>query len=420
MAATVDLAGRRVLVTGGTGGIGARLVERLVLECNAEVRVLVRNLARAARIARLPVELCEGDVLQRDSLRRAAERCDLVIHCARGDSGDLERHRLVNVEGARNVMDACVQAGVERVVHMSTCRVFGMLTPDGDLDETAPKRYSGDIYSDSKLDAENVVYAYIRNQGVRAAIVQPTTVYGPFVQVWTQSVIDRLKKGRIVLVNGGDGLCNAVYVDDVVTGTLLAATREEAVGEDFLISGPEPVTWWRFYEGFGQLFGGLDAVELTLAEAELRYARQQRAQRAGSVFGELMRIVRDDKNVRRRIRHTREVAALVDTAKHMLPETVQRRLRAPKRPRQMPLAAAPAVTVPERPLLLPTADQAKFMAAKTRFRIDKARWLLGYEPQFDFNQGMRITAAWARWANLAPPAEDHQERRPVQAAPWTG
>src|SRR5690606_34616140 len=173
-------------------------------------------------------------------------------------------------------------------------------------------------------------------------------------------------------------------------------------------------------EGFGQLFGGLDAVELTLAEAELRYARQQRAQRAGSVFGELMRIVRDDKNVRRRIRHTREVAALVDTAKHMLPETVQRRLRAPKRPRQMPLAAAPAVTVPERPLLLPTADQAKFMAAKTRFRIDKARWLLGYEPQFDFNQGMRITAAWARWANLAPPAEDHQERRPVQAAPWTG
>src|SRR5690606_32312117 len=176
------------------------------------------------------------------------------------------------------------------------------------------------------------------NQGVRAAIVQPTTVYGPFVQVWTQSVIDRLKKGRIVLVNGGDGLCNAVYVDDVVTGTLLAATREEAVGEDFLISGPEPVTWWRFYEGFGQLFGGLDAVELTLAEAELRYARQQRAQRAGSVFGELMRIVRDDKNVRKRIRHTREVAALVDTAKHMLPETVQRRLRAPKRSRQMPLA----------------------------------------------------------------------------------
>lgn len=403
-AAKIDLTGRRVLVTGGTGGIGGRLVERLVLECNAHVRVLARNLARTPRVARLPVELLQGDVMQQDSLLRAAEQCDMVFHCARGDVGDLERHRRVNIEGTRNVMEACARSGVARVVHASTCRVFGMLTPDTDLDETAPKHYSGDFYSDSKLDAENVVYDYVKNRGVRASIIQPTTVYGPFVQVWTQNVLDRLKKGRIVLVNGGDGLCNAVYVDDVVTGMLLAATREEAIGEDFLISGPAPITWRRFYEEFGRLLGGLDAVEMTVAEAGQRYEQQQRERRRKGVFGELLRILKEDKVARKRIRNTREVAALVETAKRMLPEAVQSRLRTPK-PQKKPMQqnAAPKMNAsPERPLMLPTPEQAQFMAAKTHFRIDKARRLLGYEPQFDFASGMQLTAAWARWANLVP------------------
>jgi len=64
-----------------------------------------------------------------------------------------------------------------------------------------------------------------------------------------------LRSGLVVLVNGGDGLCNAVYVDDVVQAMLLAATAKEGAGERFLVSGPRPVTWREFYGAYEAMLG---------------------------------------------------------------------------------------------------------------------------------------------------------------------
>jgi len=394
------LSGKHVLVTGGTGGIGGRLVERLVLECGANVAVLVRNLKRAPRIARLPVELIHGDVTKLEDVERSVRQGDIVFHCAYGNTGNAKQQRITNVEGTRNVMEACLRAGVEHIVHISTCRVYGVITPDGDLDETAARRYSNNPYTDSKLDAEYIVFQYVRRHGLPVVVIQPTTVYGPFVPVWTLKVIERLKTGQTILVNAGEGTCNAVYVDDVVSAILLAAVRKQAAGEAFLISGDHPVTWRQFYERFNRMVGGVGTVNMSMTEANACYVEKRRQRKPKGVLKELVLILRNNKDIRKRIRMTSEVAALVKIVKFILPEKSQRWLgnRYKKRNTSDSMTAASQVKIPIHAL---TPQEIRYFAAKTRFRIDKARRLLGYQPAFDFDRGMQITEAWARWSNLA-------------------
>ena len=120
---------RRILVTGASGFIGGRVVEKLVRDRGARVRALVRDVAGAARIARFPVELVRGDVTDPPSVRAAASGCQAIIHCAYGNRGSATERHAVNVAGTRNVLDAAVAAQVDRVVHLSTLVVYG-LTPE--------------------------------------------------------------------------------------------------------------------------------------------------------------------------------------------------------------------------------------------------------------------------------------------------
>jgi predicted dehydrogenase/nucleoside-diphosphate-sugar epimerase len=243
-----------VLVTGGTGFIGGRLAEKLVLEQGARVRVVVRDLARACRLARLDVEIVPGDVTDAAAVERATAGCAVVFHCAYGNRGGEEEQRATNVAGTEAVVRAARRAGVERLVHVSTIAVYGP-TADGDLDESSPRQPPADLYAATKAEAEDLVLAAHRRHGLPAAVVQPAVVYGPFGLAWTRHPLTELAAGRLALPNGGAGLCNPVYVDDVADALLLAATVAEAPGEVFLIAGEEPVTWKAFYAAYERMLG---------------------------------------------------------------------------------------------------------------------------------------------------------------------
>lgn len=389
------LAGRRVLVTGATGFIGGRLAERLVLEHGAEVRALVRSFGGAWRLARFPVTLARGDVTDRQALAAAARGCDLVFHCAYGTTGSQRSRAWVNREGTRRVLEAARAAGVGRVVNLSTLMVYGQ-TADGDLDETAPRRRFGNHYSDSKLAAEEIALGFSRSGGVPVTVLQPTAVYGPWGGVWTEAVLAALKTGRQILVNGGDGLANAVYVDDLVSAMLLAAVKEGAVGEAFLVSGESPVTWRELYGRFERMLGGeRRTVDMTVEEA-LAYYRRWKRERSRLV-GEGLAVFKADRQFRERMMATREMVWLRDLASAVLPERWQTGIKARisgsgGRP--------PAPASRELPIHPLNSQMIGFFQAKTRVRIDKAQRVLGYRPAFDFEAGMGITEEWARWANL--------------------
>ncbi|HET9768699.1 MAG TPA: NAD-dependent epimerase/dehydratase family protein [Thermoanaerobaculia bacterium] len=392
------LAGRTVLVTGASGFIGGRLAERLALHHHARVRVLVRGVAGAARLARLPVEIVRGDVTDRDAMTAAAAGCDVVFHCAYGTSGSQKHRAWVNRAGTRRVLAAGAAAGVRRIVYLSTLMVYGR-TADGDLDETAPRRRFGNAYSDSKLDAEREAMRWARDGRAPVVALQPTAVYGPWGGVWTAQPLAALAAGRWILVDGGSGVANAVYVDDLVSAMLLAAVRDGVVGEAFLISGPEPVPWSELYRHFAAMHGDPGGPERRLVAMSAEEAREhwRRHRRAvPRLPAELLAAFRGDRQLRDRLMATRELVTLREVASSLLPERWQQRIKSRMGADKRPQVAGDA----ELPILPLSPEMIDFFAARTRVRIDKARRLLGYEPAFPLQRGMELTREWARWANL--------------------
>jgi nucleoside-diphosphate-sugar epimerase len=395
----IDLRDRSVLVTGGTGFIGGRLAERLVLDHGARVRVLVRDPSRALRLARLPIEVVIGDLTDASAVHDAVRGCEIVLHCAH-DSGSIRRHRASAVDGAVAIAAAVQAAGCHRFVHLSTYAVYGP-TEDGDLDESSPWHSSSHPYVKAKRAAEDLLRAHHRDVGLPVVILQPTIVYGPYGGVWTTGVLDLLRQGLVPLPEGGGGLCNAVYVDDVVDAILLAATRPGVEGETLLVSAREPVSWERFYGAFADILGVRGTVPMaeptlrSLARSQRRRVRRRIGRELVSLFGAWVRLpstraLLDDPGIR----------PVVQVLRRALPE---RRMEALKAwtsssggQQALPVEAGGA-----RDVHVPEQLVRDLHRARTRVRVERARDVLGYEPRFDFATGMALTRRWAEWARLS-------------------
>jgi nucleoside-diphosphate-sugar epimerase len=408
------LRGKTVLVTGGSGFIGCRLVERLIERHGARVRVLVRDVSRAARVATFPVDIARGSVLDTAAVHQAARDCDVVFHCAYGTAGAQGERARTNFDGTRIVFEAALAAGVRRVVDLSTLMVYGA-TDDGDLDESSPRRRLGDAYADSKRRAEGLALDWARKRALPVVVLQPTAVYGPYGGVWTETPLRQLQSGRMPLIDGGEGVANAVYVDDLVSAMLLAATRDGVVGEAFLVSGPESESWRAFYSRFEAMLDGPPGGRLQAqTAAEARAAWRRRFRRAPSLVAVLASRWAGDGELRTAVLASRELerarawaSALPEWAQAFLKARARafrdsRQARRQESGRAAPDSAARDAGVMPVHVLPPKA--VEFFAARTRVRIDKARRLLGYEPAFSLDRGMRLTEAWARWAGVVPPA----------------
>jgi nucleoside-diphosphate-sugar epimerase len=403
LASVETLRGRTVLVTGGSGFIGCRLVERLIERHGARVRVLVRDVGRASRVATFPVEIVRGSILDGGAMQRAAQGCDTIFHCAYGTAGSQGDRARTNLDGTRRVLEAALAVGARRVVDLSTLMVYGE-TAAGDLDETAPRRRFGDPYADSKRAAERLAVRWAGERGLPVVILQPTAVYGPYGGVWTELPLRQLATGRVPLIDHGRGLANAVYVDDLVSAMLLAATRDGVEGEAFLISGAESEPWSDFYARFEAMLDVAKGSRLhSMSIAEARSLWRRHRWQLPSLARVLGSHWRSDETFRRELMASREVVMARNLASQ-LPEGVQqflkRRAKAYQERRRTGFDAAASSSAPTLPTHPPSPRMIAFFSARTRVRIDKARRLLGYEPEFSLDRGMALTAAWARWANV--------------------
>ncbi len=392
---------RRVLITGATGFIGCRLAE-VVHDRGTPVVALVRTLSRAARLARMAVEIVPGDVLDLGSVQSAMKGCDVVFHCA-VDSRRVGRpQRRSIVQGTRNVMQAALEAGVGRVVFLSSIGVFGRVPPLGTLTEEHPCGHTGDNYGDAKIDAERIALRYHRRHGAPVTILRPTLVYGPFSRYWTVDTVATIRAGSMVLVNGGTGLCNCLYVDNLAEAMLLAAQHPRAPGEVFHVSDATPVTWREFIEGHARALGdGVEPLpEMTVAEIETARARARNRQR--SSVAQTLQLLRNP-HVRNAVRAIPVVSRLEAAGRGfvrtVLPERLQRVLRGvvantAASPADATDSGAPAAS------RFPLRSLVRLYASTTIFSIEKAQGILGYRPPVAFAEGMRLTAEWIKWSRL--------------------
>ncbi|MCS0600847.1 NAD-dependent epimerase/dehydratase family protein [Streptomyces sp. LP11] len=255
-----DFAGRRIVVTGASGFIGARVVERLVLDTGAEVRALVRGYGRAARLSVLPQERLTFQTVDLDdprSLRKALHGGDLVVHCAFGSQGEVADRWRTTVEGTANLLAAAKLAGADRLVHLSTVDVYDT-TGLTRFDETAPplpENADDREYEQQKAAAERLVLA-AHGDGPETVVLQPGVVYGPWGGQWTVAQLTRpAEEFEELAVTGAGGACNAVYVDDVVDAVLAALAEPAAAGRKFLVGGPDEPGWGEFFDRLREIRG---------------------------------------------------------------------------------------------------------------------------------------------------------------------
>jgi dihydroflavonol-4-reductase len=239
-----------IVVTGGTGFLGNVLLRRLAEKVAAgdgtlpsgPTRALVRKTSDTTPFAGLDIELVEGDVSDLESLVTTFRGADLVFHVAGTVSigGEkLSRLRAVNVEGTRNVLEACRRAGVRRLVHTSSIHAFVEPPMGTCTDESTaidPQRTHG-AYGVSKAEATRLVFATAQ-EGLDVVVVFPTGIIGPydFRPSHTGQFVINVVRGKMLAYV--DGAYNFVDVRDVADGMIAAAGRGRS-GQGYLLSGHE-------------------------------------------------------------------------------------------------------------------------------------------------------------------------------------
>lgn len=237
------LKGQLVLVTGATGFVGSHLTRKL-LNLGAKVRILVRessNKDLVSELKALGAEVVYGDVTDREAVFSAVSGTAYVFHIAalfreakHGDSVYYD----VNVEGTRNVLDACEKYDVKRLAHCSTIGVHSHI-PNPPADENEPFR-PADIYQVTKCEGEKLVSAYMKADRVNAAIIRPAMIWGD-----GDKRILKLFKGvstkKLPIIGDGQTWTHWVYVHDLVNGFILAAEKDEAKGQTYIFAGKRPL-----------------------------------------------------------------------------------------------------------------------------------------------------------------------------------
>jgi nucleoside-diphosphate-sugar epimerase len=228
----------RAFVTGGSGFVGGRLIRRLVAD-GVPVRALARSPAAADAVAAAGAEPVRGDLGDREALRSGAAGCDVAFHCAAhlSDWGRRAEFERVNVEGTRNVVEACRGA---RVVHVGTEAALMNGRPLVRVNEDAPLRPdSPALYSSTKAKAEQIARA------AGAVAVRPRFIWGRGDTTLLAEMTKAVNDGRFAWIGGGRHLTDTAHVDNVVHGMLLAAQRGREGGAYFLTDG-EPVEFRAF------------------------------------------------------------------------------------------------------------------------------------------------------------------------------
>jgi len=319
------------------------------------VRAGVRNWSSAARLSRFPVEIALCNIMEKTQIAQAMRDVTCVIHCAK-DS------RQVIIQGTKNVLDVAQELRINRFIHLSTSAVYG--NQSGEISETYPYQYTGSLYGDSKIEAEKLCWEYYK-RGLPVTIIRPSIVYGPFSKDWTLRLAQSLKSGNWGIFKGiGEGVCNLIYISDLVSGILLALRHEAAVGEAFNLAGPELISWNQYFQKFNAALGLPELRIFNPGRARLQTSIMKPVRSSAKFI--LAHFSDPLKKISQKYRFAREVM-----------KSFEKTMRTSPRLEEFSLYGRNAV-----------------------YLGTKAQDMIGFKPEFNVEKGLRLSVGWLKHHGL--------------------
>lgn len=219
----------KVLVTGGTGFVGRHVAWRLAAE-GCEVIFCGRNQAAADDVLRLaaapmrfvPLEHGVDDAAAR--LLQAAEGADALVHCAALSApwGSADAFRQANLDSTREVIEACREQGVARLVHLSTPSLYFDFRDRLGIREDEPLPAPVNLYAQTKGEAEMLLQQADLGQTL---VLRPRAIFGPWDATLMPRMLRVMHRGAIPLMRGGKAELDLTYIDNLVDAIWLGLTR---------------------------------------------------------------------------------------------------------------------------------------------------------------------------------------------------
>lgn len=359
----------KVAILGANGFIGSRAVEFFHLNGLAEVRPVVRSMHSLARLSRFDLDSRVADAFDQSDLRMAFKGCDVIINAIAGD-------RKTIVESITPVYRAAEAAGVRRIVYLSSASVHGQ-SPDPGTNEKSPLNDQQPLpYNNSKVHAEKQLKMLREKGSVEIVILRPGIVFGPR-SFWVSSFASQVLKSEAYMVNDGKGICNSIYIDNLIQAIYLACTTKDIDGEAFIIGDDENITWQEFYQPIANALG-LD-----------------------------MKTVHNVSYMPPVISRKEKIKALLEkppyrTALSIVPAKL---LHAAKATISIMISKPPDYPSPwainiSKEKTLPTASLEMTLLYQCQYKLPdtKAREVLGYRPIVPFTEACRRTIGWLAFA----------------------
>ncbi len=353
-----------VAILGSGGFVGARFVEMRVLTGRTDVVPVVRSFKSLASTARLGIPHRLADCSRLEPLRRAIAGCEAVVNLTAGDAREI-------LPTTRTVYTACVAESVPLLVHMRSAVVYGCAERPGIADDAPPEPFAWMAYAGAKAAAETFLRAQLGGP-VEVVVLRPGLVWGPR-SPWVCGPAAELLSGAAYLVDGGRGICNLIYVDNLVRSVEAVIARRPGAAGFYHVADDETVTWRDYY---GALARALGVDPASVPSVTLERYRPRLADRLDAV--------RQSPGYRR----------LKETLSEERREQLRfwlKRLLAPE-PGPDGAAGPPAVS------------RDIWSLQKTRHRLPTAKFAARFGPQNadSFGSAMAKTTAWLAFAGFGP------------------
>lgn len=355
----------KLAILGANGFIGGRLVEFLHLTGEYKVCPIVRNFPGLARLARFDLDWRIADARDEGALKKAFEGCDLLVHAVTGDEKMI-------ADTLAPVYRAAQSRKIKRMVYLSSASVHGQ-DPDPGTDENSALHENHPLaYNNAKVNAERKLLQ-LRAQGdVELIMLRPGIVFGPRSR-WVSTLAEELLAGTAYLVDGGSGICNSIYVDNVIHAIRLSFLADNSADKSAnLIGDRERVTWKDFYCAIAK---GLGISEATIANLKPPVFERKWKRHLGA------------------LRSSAPVQAVLPFFPQRSKTAVKAAISAWRQngensPWQSPVQAAPVAT----------QELALLHQCRWQFPFEKARRTIGYEPVISFAEGCRRSIEWLKFA----------------------